>query len=68
MSERAMKDVTIEYERMRAELMLIRVQLGLNPIHDLRYMIDKLYTQGREAFEKARGDPCEFAHAWCPPR
>lgn len=66
MNERLMRDVTTEYERMRAEILLMRVELGLSPIHDLRYCVRKLYEEGREAFEKARGPRCQHSHEWQP--
>jgi len=66
MSNRMMKDVTQEYERMKAELLLIRVQLGLNPCQDVRWAIEKLHNDGREAFEAARGPKCDWSHEWQP--
>lgn len=65
-TERAFKDVTAEYERMRCELMLIRVALGLNPAHDVLTAVRTLHDEGREALEKLRGEKCEYAHQWAP--
>ena len=45
---------------------LMRVHLGLNPIHDLLECVRILHDEGREAFEKARGPRCEWAHQWKP--
>lgn len=54
------------FTKMRAQLMLIRVTLGLNPIHDPVEAIRVLFEEGREAFEKLRGPACEHAHEWGP--
>ena len=63
---RKMLDVTSEYERMRAQMMLMRVHLGLDPCHDILTAIRVLYDEGREAMEKMRGPRCEHAHLWKP--
>lgn len=68
MTERLMRDVTAEYERMRCELLLMRVELGLGPIHDLRSCVSVLLNEGREAFEKIRGPKREDSHLWQPGR
>lgn len=64
--ERKMIDVTAQYERMKAEMMLMRVCLGLEPIHDLLRCVQILHDEGREAFEKVRGPKCEHSHLWQP--
>lgn len=66
MSNRMTKDVTQEYEKMRAELLLIRVKLGLNPCHDVLAAVAKLHDEGRPAFEAQRGEPCTWAAQWQP--
>ena len=48
------------------QMFLIRVTLGLNPIHDPIEAIRVLYEDGREAFEKLRGEKCDHAHEWKP--
>lgn len=53
-------------EKMKAQLLLIRVVLGLNPIHDPVEAIRVLYEDGREAFEKLRGPACAHSHQWKP--
>lgn len=53
-----------EPESMKAQLTLIRVVLGLSPIHDPVEAVRLLYEQGREEFEKARGPFRDDAHAW----
>lgn len=53
-------------EKMRNELLLIRVVLGLSPAHDPVTAVRVLYEEGREAFEKLRGERCEYAHQWKP--
>jgi hypothetical protein len=63
-----MKDVSGEYEQMRAELMLMRVELGLDPCHDLLTCVRTLHNDGRDAFEKLRGPKCDYAHHWQPRR
>ena len=52
--------------RMQAQLLLIRVTLGLSPIHDPVTAVRVLYEEGKEAFEKLRGDPCAHAGSWKP--
>jgi len=64
--ERKIIDVTAEYERMRLEMMLMRVCLGLGPAHDLRFAVQVLYDQGREAMENMRGPKSEHSHLWQP--
>jgi hypothetical protein len=54
------------YEKMRGELLLIRLILGLNPIHDPVECVRVLHEEGKEAFEKLRGERCEYAHEWKP--
>lgn len=44
----------------------IRMLLGLNPVHDPSELVRVLYEEGREAFEKLRGEPCAHAHEWKP--
>lgn len=61
-----MIDVTMEYERMRAKLLLIHVTLGLNPCHDAVECVRILFEEGREAFEKVRGPACDYAAQWSP--
>lgn len=68
MSERLMKDVTSEFERMRCELLLLRVELGLSPIHDLMTAVRTLHERGREEFEKMRGPAAENSADWFPHR
>jgi hypothetical protein len=46
---------TPEEQKMRGQLLLIRVVLGLSPIHDPVEAVRVLYEQGREAFEQLRG-------------
>jgi len=53
-------------ENMRNQLMLIRMALGLSPIHDPVTAVRVLYEEGKEAFEKMRGEKCEYAHEWRP--
>ena len=53
-------------ETLRAQMLLIRVTLGLNPIHDVLTAVRVLHDEGREAFEKLRGERCDFAHEWKP--
>lgn len=67
-SERLMHDVTMQYEKMRAQLLLIRVVLGLSPIHDPVKCVQVLFEDGREAFEKLRGPKAESAADWTPER
>jgi hypothetical protein len=54
-------------ERLEAQMHLIRVTLGLNPIHDVLTAVRVLHDEGREAFEKLRGPRCEHAHEWKGP-
>lgn len=61
-----MVDCTKEYEKMRAELLLIRAILHLNPIHDPVECVRILYEDGRDALEKVRGPKCEYATSWSP--
>lgn len=53
-------------ERIQGQLLLIRVILGLNPAHDPVECVRVLYEEGREAFEKLRGEPCAHAAEWRP--
>ena len=53
-------------EKMEAQLRLIRVILGLNPIHDPVECVRVLLDEGRGAFEALRGLPCQHAHEWKP--
>lgn len=53
-------------ERLEAQTLLMRIELGLSPIHDLRLAVSVLFNEGREAFEKLRGPPCPHAHEWKP--
>lgn len=48
------------------QLFLIRVTLGLNPAHDPVECVRILYENGREKFDKVRGDRCDWAHEWKP--
>lgn len=66
MSDRLMKDVSKEYEKMRAQLLLIRVILGLNPCHDPVECVRILHSDGRERFESVRGEKCDYAAQWTP--
>lgn len=68
MADQKTIDVTAEYEKMRAELLLIRALLGLNPIHDPVVCVRELFENGREAFEKLRGPVCDYAWQWSPRR
>lgn len=52
--------------RRDAEELLIRVHLGLSPIHSVLEAVRVLHDDGREAFEKMRGPRCEHAHEWKP--
>lgn len=56
--------MTDDLNRLIAEVTLIRVVLGLNPVHSLQHAVEKLLRDGREAFEKERGDACEYAYQW----
>lgn len=51
-------------QRVLNQMFLIRVTLGLNPIHDPVEAVRVLLEDGREAFEKLRGEPCAHAHQW----
>ena len=51
-------------EHMRAQLTLIRVVLGLSPIHDPVEAVRVLYEQGRPAFEATRGPFRDDAADW----
>lgn len=53
-----------EIKSMRAQLTLIRVVLGLSPIHDPVEAVRVLYEKGRDAFEKERGPFRDDANAW----
>ena len=53
-------------ESMRAQLLLIRVTLGLSPVHDPVTAVRVLYEEGKEAFEALRGEPCQHAASWKP--
>lgn len=68
MTDQKSIDVTAEFEKMRAELLLIRVVLGLNPIHDPVTCVRELFTNGRDAFEKLRAPACDYAWQWSPRR
>jgi len=48
------------------QMHLIRIILGLKPSHNPIEAVRLLYEEGREAFERERGDPCPFAHEWHP--
>ena len=52
--------------RMFSQLLLVRVALGLNPIHSVVEAVRVLHDDGKEAFEKLRGAKCEHAHEWFP--
>lgn len=52
--------------REESQLLLIRVTLHLNPIHDPVEAVRVLYEEGRDAFERLRGEPCEYAAQWKP--
>lgn len=67
-TERLVLDVTEEYEKMRAQLLLIRVTLGLDPVHDPVVCVWELYENGREAMEKMRGPKSERSASWTPRR
>lgn len=60
-----MAELTDE-EKMRNQLLLIRVILGLSPIHDPVTAVQVLYEKGRVEFEIMRGSKCEYAHEWKP--
>lgn len=66
MSEIKMINVTSEYEKMRAQMLLMRVTLGLNPCHDLLECVRLLHDKGRDEFERLRGERCKYAHEWKP--
>jgi hypothetical protein len=53
-------------ERMRAQLLLIRVILGLNPGHDVVECVRILHDEGFAVFEKVRGERCTWASQWRP--
>lgn len=63
---RAMVDVTDQYERLKAQMLLIRVTLGLSPYHDVLTAVQVLHAEGREAFEKMRGPKSDDAASWVP--
>jgi hypothetical protein len=54
----------LETSTLKAQLTLIRVVLGLSPIHDPVEAVRVLHDEGREAFEKLRGARCDHAHEW----
>lgn len=64
--DRKMVDSTEQYERMRAQLLLIRVTLGLSPADDPVAAVNVLFNEGRDAFEKLRGQGCDYAAQWTP--
>jgi hypothetical protein len=55
-----------EMSRSESQMLLIRVVLGLNPIHDPVEAVRILYEKGREEFEKVRGQGCYYAAEWRP--
>lgn len=59
-------DCTKQFEKMKAELLLIRAILHLSPAHDPVESVRLLYEEGREAFERVRGQKCEYATQWHP--
>lgn len=60
------KRLDTKISKLAATELLMRVHLGLSPIHDLTTMVRVLHDDGREAFEKLRGARCEHAHEWKP--
>lgn len=53
-----------KYERLESQMLLIRLILGLNPIHDVVEAVRVLHDEGPEAFAKLRGERCEYASQW----
>ena len=66
MSDRQMIDATEAFNKMQAQLFLIRILLRLSPIHDPVQAVRVLHDEGKEAFEKLRGEPCSYASEWKP--
>ena len=54
------------YPDIESQELLLRVHLGLSPIHSLLEAVRVLHDDGREAFEQMRGPRCEHAHEWAP--
>ena len=52
--------------RTENQMLLIRITLGLSPIHDPVIAVRTLFQEGRAAFEKLRGPECEHAYQWKP--
>lgn len=50
-----------------AEMLLLRIHLGLNPLHSVLHAVRVLHDEGRAAFEEMRGPRCAYAHEWKPP-
>lgn len=61
-----MIDATKEYEKMKAELLLIRCILHLSPVHSPVEAVRVLYEDGKEALEALRGPKCDHAGSWVP--
>lgn len=53
-------------EKLRSQMLLIRVTLGLNPVHDPVEAVRVLFEEGRKSFEQLRGPVCGHAHQWKP--
>lgn len=66
MADKAMIDVTESYERMKAQLLLIRVVLGISPIQDVVLAVQTLHEQGKDEFENLRGPRSDEAAKWLP--
>lgn len=64
--ERKMVDATCTYRQMKNQLLVIRVELGLEPFHDVVAAVRVLHNEGREEFEKMRGEHSNRAVHWQP--
>ncbi len=51
---------------MFTELLLVRVKLGLSPLHSTVEAVRVLHDEGREAFEAMRGPACSHSSEWFP--
>lgn len=58
MSHAVIGEVT-QIERVVSQMLLIKATLRLHPLHDPVEAIRVLLTDGREAFERLRGEPCD---------
>lgn len=64
--EQAKKRAFAEMTHEENQMFLMRVMLGLAPYHDVLESVRILYDEGREAFEKVRGEPSKWAAEWRP--